>query len=392
MLWFFRKWYCCSCLLLATVINAGVSSYGNAGELAKPDVFYAGVAYLGDYQYINQAYPLSLQLNDPAQPEVTLDKYLISLLAANPPVNFELRYDLGDLNRSQSIAMAIAIDKELISIEQFKASKLVTKVILEVSAQILFYDFDSMTLIDNYPISFAVNHLLEEGQTLSATEKRKLAKMLFFEETDGLLVTLVNEVQSMRLNTRAGIRFQLTDLAVQERVIALKPVALPAGLFEQYIGQFFSSQLSAQHKVNVLPYNRGYGLGSQLPGRFANGKIFSLAMPKPDYEFTIDVKNFTKSESEDQVIYGTQMAFSMFEPQRKKTYIDDDYRYAVYKIGTASRIKTDDWSAYEDALEGLLAELTAQLAKPDRSWHKAHARSSSSYSQFKHKKELFNES
>ncbi len=391
MLRFFSKITCCLCFAVTVVISGGYAPPSSAGDLSRPDVFYAGIAYLGDYQYINQAYPLSLELNDPSQPGITLDKHIYALLEANPPSNFELRYDLGDLNRSQSIAMAIALDKELISIEQFTSGEIVTKVILEVSAQILFYDFESMTLIDNYPISYAVNHLLPGERSLSQAEKLKMGKMLYFDEADGLLATIMKELHAIQLNTRSGIRFQLTKLDVQDRVLAHQPEGFRLGAFKQYVGQFFSSQLSSQHKVNVLPYNRGYGLGNQLPGRFANGKIFSLEMPEPDYEFAIDLKNFTKSEDEDRLIYGTQIAFSFIEPQRKKTYIEDDYRYAVYKIATNSRIKTDDWSAYEDALEGLIAEIITQLAKPDRSWHRAYARSSSSYSQFKQKKELFND-
>lgn len=364
-------------------------------DLATPDVFFAGLAYLGDFEYIDSSYPLSIALNDTQYlkkiGKKSIDATLLEKIDASPPKHIRVNHTLGDLNRSKSIGLAVAIDRELVSVEQFNTSDVFTKIIVDISAQLLFYDFDTMTLIKDVPLSFAFNHILEGKQEVSKEVQAQLAERLYFAEPDGFLNKIVETLRELSLEEISPIRFQLTQIGIHERVIEQLKCCRNDDQFRQYLGQYFSAQLSAQHQLSVLPYNRGYALGNQLPGRFANGNIFTLTMPEPDFEFDLQLKNVSKQADDGKIIYGAQLWFKFHEPFREQTYIQGDYRYGVHKIAADNQVLTDDWAAWEDALEGLLDALVAQLGAPQRVWHKTHARDPNSYSQFKEKEDLFNE-
>lgn len=371
------------------------ASSANA-DLSRPEVSYAGVAYLGDYEFIQSSYPLSLALNHenadaPYEGDLpSIDERLRTLIGDTPPKYIDLYYGLGDINKSKSLAMAVAIDRELVSVEQFKIHRVFTKIVFDVSAQLLFFDFHSMSLVNSVPIQFAANHTVDGKKTITKGDSLELAKLLYFSE-DGFLHAIVQKLKDVRLKELNARRFQLTSVNLHERVLDKMACCRNNAQFKQYVGQLFTTQLASQYAITVLPYNRGYGLGNQLPGRFANGNIFSLKVPESDFEFGIDVKNFSKQKKGHNLIYGTQINFSFTEPFRDQTYIKSDYRYGVHKIAAENRLSADDWAAYEDAIESLLSDLVSQLAAPARAWHKAHAREPDSYSQFKKKEGLFNE-
>ncbi len=391
----------CPLIFLKLIIAYSVSAFCAQVAFAKPafhqqDVFYAGLAYLGDYQYIDKNYPATRQLNgETNNTTATLDRALVALIKKKPPKNFNLRYDLANLNQSQTVVMAVALDKELVSREVLKNDNgYLTKIILDITLQVLFYDFESMSLVDNYSITSAINHTVSGNQTNIDAEVSKLAKKLYLGDSThaGILKEISDKIAALTPRAIDSLRFQLSDIQVHDRVKSHLPQTLSTQELQQYLGQHFSTQLSAKSSVNVLPYTRGYALGNQLPGRFSNGEVFNLKMPDADYEFNLEVKNLIHKKTTDSSLFGSQMKFSMFEPLSHQTYINDDFRYGIYKLEADNQVVKDDWSAYEDAMEALIDELVEQLKQPDKSWHKKHARSqAASYQQFNTKVELFNE-
>jgi hypothetical protein len=358
-------------------------------DLAKPEVFYAGIAYLGDKDYIDAAYPLSRTLNESASNGPVLDQRLRALLSETELKYLTISYQLGNIRQSKSIGMAIALDRELFSTEQYDTGHQFTKFIFDISGQLLFFDFEKMALIDTVPINFAANHTLKGQYTATKEQRLALAKFLYLEGEENFLAAAVEALTTTKINTKDGLRFQLDTINLHQRVLDQMADNRHPEQFKQYLGQYFTAQLSAQHPVSVLPYNRGYGIGNQLPGRFQDGNVFSLQLPEPDFTFTLDVKNFTKKPAKSSAGYFTQAYLTFNEPYRNKTYIAGDYRYGVDKRGIDTAITTDDWAAYEDAIEGLLASLINQLGKPQKNWHKKYARDTNSYAQFKVKQELF---
>jgi hypothetical protein len=365
-------------------------------ELSRPKVFFAGIAYLGGFEFIDANYPQALRLNRASEREVgQLDGLLKTKLEQKPPQQFQLEYGLANLYESESVVMAVAIDKELVSVEQYDLKgHPQQKVIVEASAQVLFYDFDSMSLLANYPQALAINHLLPVDAPNFDAEVNQLFATLYLggNGQPGFIDRIGDSIQAMSVKAIRGFRFQLRNVNTAESVAALLPDGLSQNQFNQYLGQFFSAQLSGRYPIPVLPFIKGYALGNQLPGRFANGQVFNLQFPEPDFVFDMDIKKLVKGQDENGLLYGAQMGFGFYERDLNREIAADDFRYGVYKIDGGDNSLVDDWSAYEDALENLLTELVQQLNSPSRDWFKGHARNAdTSYKNFRNKKELFDE-
>jgi len=374
------------CLLRSTVILlASLASF----HARATDVFYAGIAYLGDHQFIEASYPLSRKLNEP---DGTLDRALRDRLQNNPGTQLNLQYGLADLNRAESIVLAVAIDQERVVREVFNFdSGLQTKLIVEISLQLLFYDYASNTLIANQPVSAAMNHVIPGNVNNISLHAEQLAEQLYMDPEHGLLHKVQTILHTYSLDHAKPLRFQLTQIDLHDRVLPHLPEGLSAVRWQQSLGQFFSAQLSQQTGVEVIPYNRGYALANQLPGRFANGDVFGLALPDPDLSFAIQVKQLSRYEVQGNLVYGSQISFEFAEPFTGTTFVDGDYRLAVYKLGSEARVLGDDWSAWQDALQELMTALIKQLRNPQKTWHTEHARDKRSYRLFNKKKGLFNE-
>ena len=369
-------------------ITAIIATLGPAPCRAQQPVYFAGLAYLGDFQYVEAKYPLTRQLDGEIQSR------LRDALPNIAPRGLEIRTDLADLHRTETIVLAVAVDRERISREVFDFDQGIrTKLIVELSLQLLFYDLAAGILVDNRPISAAINHVVEGRKTDLEAESLDLMRRLYFGngESGGLLGQVVDRLERFELRPADRLRFRLDGFAFDDRVLPVLPKARSAVELGQGFGQWFSARLAEHARVSVIPFTRGYAIGNQLPGRFANGEAFNLKLPEPDYALRFEIRNLTKNEHEGQILFAAQAHFTFEEPFTQTVLIDGDYRLAVAKLASAARIEADDWSAYEDAVENLLDDIVTQLTTPERSWHASHARDEKSFGQFKAHKELFHE-
>ncbi|MEM8548130.1 MAG: hypothetical protein AAGF46_08215, partial [Pseudomonadota bacterium] len=290
-----------------------------------------------------------------------------------------------------TIVMAVALDRERVSRERFAFRQGErTKLIVEASLQLIFYDLATGELVDNIPVSAAINHVLTDDAQL-ASETARLARLLYLggDDFDGLLQQAANALRTFKPRTEDGLRFQLTALDLHERTAAILPRTLLPDQIRQSLGQSFSTRLAEQTPVSVVPFARGYAIGNQLPGRFSNGEAFNLTLPEPDYAFAIELKNFTQHVQEDKRIFAVQAFLRFTEPFTDTTLIASDYRMGIYKLESTARIESDDWSAYQDSVDALFDAFIEQLKKPDRAWHRQHARAKESFQQFERAGELF---
>lgn len=364
---------------------------GGAHAADPQPAYYAGLAYLGDFAYVDENYPLARALDGP---ERALDRRLRAAVRELRPEHLELRHELADLDRDGSAVIAVALDRERVSRELVALrGRERTKLILDVSAQILLFDLRRGILLANVPVAAAVNHVLDGDVDRVGEASLQLARQLYMgdEHTEGLLAAAAAGIERFRPPQENGLRFQLASLDVHEGVRPLLPEGLEARRLGQRLGQAFSARLESRTGVDVIPFTRGYAIGNQLPGRFANGEAFDLRLPEPDYAFRIELRSLTRHDQGDREIFGAQARFELVEPFTGTVAIRGDYRMGIYKIARDLRLETDDWSAYEDAAESLFDELVEQLRAPDRGWHRTHARAPDSYDQFRATRELFDD-
>lgn len=360
--------------------------------VSERKVFYAGVSFLGSYSLIVDNYPVALQLNDPklVGRQNTMDNELLHLLALARPKHYKLETGLANLRRAESVVVSLAIEKERIRQEILGKYR---KLIYEVGAQLLFMDFASMTLIANYPIALTLNHVIPVSQDPDKDKVQRFRELYFGSENQEGLIQLANamakRVQPFNVQK---LRFQVANVSMSNKAKEFLPSAISDVQFSQYLGQYFTARLATQYDLPVLPYTKGYAVDNKMAGRFANGEVYNLTLPPPDYEFVLRVSDFKNIPKDSNYLYAARLGMKFSNRALNKDYINGFYHYAVAKLVSGMQTEVDDWSAAEDAIEALLGEWISQLAQPSKKWHEQHSANKSSYSEFKRKKELFNES
>jgi len=372
-------------LIIACSVVAGPS------QALEQKVFFQGMAYLGAAKHIDSNYPYSLSLNKRVERQPgRIDLHLRSLLSEKQAKHYKLLSGLANLNQGESLVAAVAVDREFVTQEPYQfRDGIKTRVIADVSLQVMLFDFESMSLLASEPIAMAMNDILP-GDTRASEERiQKLFERLYFDK-DGVLGLAVKALLALNPNQRDS-RFQVKSVKSNAAVAAQIPGNYSDNQVEHYLGQFFTAELAKRYQISVLPFQRGYAIGKQMAGRFSNGNVFNLKLPLADYEFAIELNGVERSTEKDRNFYIAKLHFSLSEEHSGEFYIQDHFRNGVYKYKSAAEGELYHWSAYEDAYEELLGKIADQLYKPDRAWLKVHAKSKNSYRQFKKNKDLYDE-
>lgn len=377
-------------LRMALVVCCVALSFSTTAKTLERKVYFAGVSFLGSYAMIDANYPTGLKLNTASLVgrENTLDNRFLSYLQTQPPAHYQLNTGLANLRRSESVVVSLAIEKEKISQEVIGRNR---KVIFEIGAQLLFMDFSKMTLLANYPIELAINHIVAADIAPQDDDFNGFEVLYLGQDgTSGLLQKAAALAQQVQPFAKQRIRFQVAKVSTHEQAKAWFPPSLTEAQFNQHIGQTFTSQLSLQYGLAVLPFVKGYAVGNKMAGRFANGDVYNLTLPEPDYEFVIMVRDFKKIERDSNYMFATRVGLKFSHRSTGRDYINGFYHLAVPKLGSENFREADDWSPSEDAVESLISQWIQQLSSPTKQWHQVHASNKVSFKEFNQKKELFN--
>jgi len=356
-------------LFLAITISAPVG--------ADTDVYYAGFAYLGDYKNIEKNYPytVSLNKNDGVQPY--LDKILYSRIKGHKFPNFNLK--IGNQiagEKASPIALALALDRETTSVEQIGNKY---KVITELSAQALFFDYQEKILINSYPVVVQYIDVLDEYPT--DTYLRGAVNRLY---TGGgkanVFSELITKLATVKLDHVSAARIQVSQVNLEDKALAALPDRFinDPDNFRNYVASTFTGYLSKNQDVPMLPYSTGYAIGNKMAFTVANGEVFNLIIPEPDYEVRLTVRGFKKALMEKTPVetswaYGSYIKIEVIEPLSGTNYVDTQFVNAATKTVPASQKNVDDWAAYQETLIGLFDSLTREVSNPTRKWVKRHS-------------------
>lgn len=375
-------WSAAVTLIFALSMTFGVS----AATLEKPVFHYAGVSYLGGKQYIEEAYPQALKLND-TEGGNRLNHRLLELTQTLSPKYFDLSFEKANQDKGQYKVVSLALDREYVSVEDLGAH---TKITVEASGQLLFMDYQTLTLIASYPVDSQVSTTVDQYDESQLTGL--IEQLYFFSDVgdangNGLLEQAAIKLSNANPAEFAdGARFQVTDVLLSDKANKLVD---SESIFKQFLGQYFTSRLSYQYKLNVIPFVKGYAIGNVMVGRFSNGDVYNLTLPLPDYEFVLAVNDINKLEKGRVNIYGSELGIGFSQPELGRSYLNDYFYYVVQKLISKNQKTVDDWSAYEDAMIVLIDDIVDQLGNPDKKWIKDHSNDESVYKRFKKKAALF---
>jgi len=344
-----------------------------------PDVYWSGFAFQGDSSAGETMYPISTTLSQGADGKSSVfDDVLRPRIAAvrNESFNIVIE-DLGKIgpDAASSIALAFVLDRETVSVEQFGPE---FKLLIEISAQALFFDFKEKAVLASYPFTVQYVHVLDHKPTNQDTRNIVEALYLGGVKTN-IFEQFTDELQNVDLNLFVNRRMQVTNVSVSEDVRKQLPAVWREHLddFKSSLANNFGRSLSRNQNIPVLPYSIGYAVRNRMATRFANGKLVMFELPEADYEVSLELKKVVKIEFDrvaagTSYIYGTYLHVIAAEPLSGRVYIDQIIKNGATKIVPTGQTTVDDWPAYQDSLTGLIEQFTTALSNPDKKWASKH--------------------
>jgi hypothetical protein len=283
-------------------------------------VQFAGLAFISEHQDVQDTFPFSKKVVDQfANGDSSLDRKLWLNVSAVDNPSFTLISDhLANLNSSDTaIVLALALDRETIATEKIGDTY---KLLVDISAQALFFDFKQASIIASYPMVLENISAYKEPPT--EAQKLEVVRALL-SSTDGnsLLDYATQVLKSVTVNPKIGSRLGIRHVSVDPVAQAVLPPELRdnSHRVEVMLAQEFSNFLVKNQHVSVLPYTTGEAIGNRMSTRFANGQVFNLKIPEADFTFDLTLQGFKKVQFGQSVagtswVYGAFLKTTLSEP------------------------------------------------------------------------------
>ena len=346
---------------------------------ASEEVFFAGVAYLGNSANVTSKFPYTVRLMpvNGSNERSPLEKAVAKKVSGVKPDHYTLNSkNLADIRQGESLSLALALDRETVSVEPVCGQY---KVLVDIGAQALVFDFETMSIVGSYPITVQYIDVFDEKPT--SDDIASLVHDLYLANLKvNILDEFVSLIKKVKVKRKYGNRIQVTKIGIGGKAQSDLPAKYKdnPNALKVFLAQSLGKALASEHGISVLPYTKGRAIGNKMSTRFANGSVFNLSIPEPDYHINLKLRGFKKvlfdkKESGQSVVYGSYINLKVFEPLSGKTYINQRFKRGATKVVPHCQIKANDWPAYQASLLGLFSELSTQVTKQDRKWAKSHA-------------------
>ncbi|MFG6449355.1 hypothetical protein ACG0Z6_14085 [Roseateles sp. BYS180W] len=342
-------------------------------------VALAGFAYSGDASSIAKRFPYSKQYEARLKASGTpLNKQLWQATSAAPPQHFDLVPQIAELKGAdQALAVALVVNAETVSVERFGD---VRKLMVLIKGQVLFFDFKSMSVVRAYPVSFAALDNYREDPS----EEEILSKVaLVYEGTagkPGVLGRFAATLAKAKVPDSASKLLQVSQVTVKPEALPFIPESIknaPAGV-QTWAADMLGEALSTRAGVPIIPFSKGYAIGNVMSMRVADGDVFNLKLPKPDYEISLELSGFKKVKYGEAAagvsyIYGAYAQIKIEEPLLGRKYLDTALKNGEVKLVPATQNYVDDFPAFYDAINLMFVKLGQALDGQGNAWVKSAA-------------------
>ena len=358
------------------------------------DVYYAGFSYLGSSEFIDTNLSNSNRINSESGDTAKFDRFFLKKLQSKK-FSFNLITDkqalLGD---EEALTLTLALQNEKTSIEKIGS---VYKLLIELEGQLLFFDFNTMSIVASFPIN---TQFIDVTKTRPSEEyiRQQYHRIFLGDSKINFFKVAAERLSTIKPKRHYKNHIQLLNADVAQKAFSKSPLQneKQERRLTEYYAQSFSQLLSSNQEISVLPYTKGQAISNKLAGKYANGEVYALAIPEPDYAIVLSVLAFKKRLFSNQnagnsYIYAAQAEFKFYEPLSGKIYYQGKLFNGESKVVPASQTEVDDWAAYNDTLKLLFHKVTQQLNSPDKSWFKKHSGNSKDFKSFKNLKRIIDQ-
>lgn len=363
-----------STLWLTACFNSSTCS---AVDLDRPQVTWAGFSLAGSAADIPRLYPYSYKLQDRIQQRLT------QLVSEMEPEHYQfIQRQKGDLRLGQSLSITLALDEEKIVIRKLSG---VYQAVVQVSANILVFDFDSeeQSIIASYPIRLddfnevftsrpdtAQLSRLVEGYwfgTLDAADR---------SNTVNLIAAVATQMRSIPLKQKYAAECGIGTVTISDAVTPLMAEFFghDSENAKRYLARQMAMALYEQRQLSMIPYSVD-GRVAQMALQF-NGRALNelLTLPEPEYYVDIELQKMKSrklAEDDNQVAINFGVRFNYtFKDAFGDTLLELSAFDTVRKDLHRSQLQANEWALYRQAIRVLNEKLIEQLEKPDNYWLK----------------------
>ena len=346
--------------------------FGCTAALAT-SVSLAGFAYSGDAHSIAGRFPYSQQVGA-SFGDGGFNGLIRQSLTLQQPKAFDLDVaNLAELKgRDQAITVALVLNSETVSTEQFGQF---SKVFVQLRAQAMFFDFKTMTVLRAYPFSVAYVDLLDHEPSQREIASRVRTLYVGTDTTPGIAARFADALAKATLPSQVPRFLQVAQVNVSpEARKSLPPeLANKPGVAETWVADMLSEAISSRTGAPILPYSKGYAIAGVMSMRIADGTVYDLKLPEPDYAIAVDLTRFGRFEhakvpAGTSYIYAAKAQIKVHQPLSGRVYLDSEFKNGEVKTVPSSQQTVDDFPAYSDSLRGLFTKLSGVLAGVEDPW------------------------
>ena len=386
---------------LIRIVGAGTlfvaSVFSGVSYAQTPQVALAGVAYSGDAQTISARFPYSNRYEQ-ALKQAGESPYsrVKTAIAQTLPQGLEVHYgQLDELKgRDQALVVSLVVNSETVSVEQFGQLR---KLFVLIRGQTLFFDFKSMAVVRAYPISFAYIDTFDQQPTEDEILDRVRRVYEGTPAKAGLYARFADALAKATLPANVSRYLQVSRVSLVPEVVNALPDYLKssATVAETWAADLVSETISTRLGVPLVPYSKGYAIGNIMSMRISDSTVFTLKLPKPDYEISVDFTGLKKIKFGEvnagaSFIYGSYATLKIEEPLSGTTYMNTTLKNGEVKVVPMTQNYVDDFPAFYDSINGMFGKLAEAVSGKGNTWVKSAAAAPDIESQITKTRELIN--
>jgi hypothetical protein len=358
-----------ACLLVPTTVMGQ-----QTGSLGPGLPVFSGVAYLAPLSDAARLFPYAWAIDSLArQRGSTLDQLFFHALEAN---GITLSRDLAP---RPGVAIALAFDEESTSRDEIAGH---ARLLVTVGAQLIAYDFKEQRALTAFPISVERVEVVpaRASADFDNSVRDTLYRLVAGEAGGSMLALAARAYSRLRARDALPCRLQVGVGPLDSSVTRLANARFPgdSNAMGRRLRTMFERTWITVTNYPLLPSAPTHAVNGQMAGQFADGRIFNLTVPDPDYVINLDsattrrrTVGSTAAERADAV--GAYMRFTVVEPETKATVASGRFKDALIDRVPTLQGEVDEMPSASAAFESLFAGFAAAVRDGNLGWFNAHA-------------------
>ena len=284
---------------------------------------------------------------------------------------------LGSLGAGDNAnVLAFVFDGEMVHTERLGETH---KLLVEVTAQIVTFDFNSMTIVWSKPLAAQYIDVVEPGDSVPEKIDGALHQLLLGDSERSLPSQFARSLADYSPTQTLGLR-----LGVEKVTIApgLWKPGFPDRI-EDLLASKFTMTLTSNLGVTVVPPAKTDALNNKMAARMADGAVYTLEVPTSDYPVQISIDDLKKIEAdrtnaEVLNVFGVYATFDVGVRAGGDDQIKSIFSEQI-KLGVNQRLpitavlaETSDGLAYYETIEALFDNFTSAVESPSPDWTQRH--------------------